>query len=627
MKIIFKSLFLLHCSVSSCFAGTGPELLRDWVSSITTLKKLEKKIEEESNCDQYFAKREVSEQEFRTAKAMFQFSVEGTETPFRAIMVSKKEVFSFQEESTIGLYAFQAYCVSLPLLKNLHDQELRYDPDSPYGKDLKQCIESVGFFFKHFTDLENAMVPFLTVKPSHREPFFQNYVVRFEEKDWLLKQQRQIRSILYRFNQMDLRKLDLPETYETALRSEIGRCRKGLNSGLSSLTPQIREQSLAFKKADKNLALSVDTGDLVEIIKMANNQRTINNTEAISCYPLVFNFVSDSCPEGVSLSAEQQTRSTELLHEMLEEKISLALTQPSVPHYPAGQNFQRKGQLGKKKRRIFAKPQKGMADPTLDNASSSGSIIENTEEAVVIIPSSSEIQEPVLSVREEEHNHDLSLEKISYSVPVVEGSSCETETSTSSSAANSSAASSSCDVETEEDAETKKNISFIDQWLMDIIKKSQSNDKAFTIFQKATRLQLMFAENRNLLQQTQEAVAGLAVRLQMLEIRPASPKIPPRLEHFFTSFMETPISYLKGLRFRVVETFFDTLGIKINKSAEGSRIHFSFGDHKTSIHLHGKELEGGRISSLRKFLIDCGFTYGETQSLPTQKPMRKGRKQ
>lgn len=86
--------------------------------------------------------------------------------------------------------------------------------------------------------------------------------------------------------------------------------------------------------------------------------------------------------------------------------------------------------------------------------------------------------------------------------------------------------------------------------------------------------------------------------------------------------METPLSYLKGLRFRIVETFFNALGIKIDKKAAGSRIHFSFRDHETSIHLHDKhngEIDGGRISSLRKFLIDCGFTYSE-QNLSVQKP-------
>ncbi|MDI9637237.1 hypothetical protein QM565_15970 [Geitlerinema splendidum] len=81
----------------------------------------------------------------------------------------------------------------------------------------------------------------------------------------------------------------------------------------------------------------------------------INNIEAICFYPLVFKFVSDSCPEGVSLSAEQQTRSTKLLQEILEEKTLIALTQSSVPHYPAGQTSQRKGQPRKKEKRSICK--------------------------------------------------------------------------------------------------------------------------------------------------------------------------------------------------------------------------------------------------------------------------------
>ncbi|MDK3160668.1 hypothetical protein QPK87_29535 [Kamptonema cortianum] len=275
----------------------------------------------------------------------------------------------------------------------------------------------------------------------------------------------------------------------------------------------------------------------------------INNIEAICFYPLVFKFVSDSCPEGVSLSAEQQTRSTKLLQEILEEKTLIALTQSSVPHYPAGQTSQRKGQPRKKKKGAFARSQKGTTASTLGNASSSVSIIENPEEAVVI-PSSSEILEPVLPVREEGPNHDLSFEQISHPVPVVEGSSDETEINTSSSSSSAasssdtSIASSSCDVGMSEDDE---NISFVDQWLTDIINTSQSNSKTFAIFQKATRLKLMLAENRGLLKQAQEAAAGLAVRLQMLEKRPESHKIPQRLEPFFYFFDGDAVILFKGI--------------------------------------------------------------------------------
>lgn len=113
-------------------------------------------------------------------------------------------------------------------------------------------------------------------------------------------------------------------------------------------------------------------------------------------------------------------------------------------------------------------------------------------------------------------------------------------------------------------------------------------------------------------------------------IHPLSHKIPQNLESDFLYFMDTPIRYLKGLRFGLVSTLFENLDIKINRSMAGSRIHFSFrdkqGHYETSIHLHDKhngELDGGRISSLRKFLIDCGFVYSETQNSPTKKFARR----
>ena len=114
-------------------------------------------------------------------------------------------------------------------------------------------------------------------------------------------------------------------------------------------------------------------------------------------------------------------------------------------------------------------------------------------------------------------------------------------------------------------------------------------------------------------------------------IHPLSHKVPQRLEADFLYFMDTPpIRYLKGLRFGLVSTLFENLDIKIDRSMAGSRIHFSYrdkqGHYATSIHLHDNHngvLDGGRISSLRKFLIDCGFIYSETADSSTQKSTRR----
>jgi hypothetical protein len=139
----------------------------------------------------------------------------------------------------------------------------------------------------------------------------------------------------------------------------------------------------------------------------------------------------------------------------------------------------------------------------------------------------------------------------------------------------------------------------------------------------------MIVEHPLLIEQAQQATASLAAKLQLFEkssvIKPLFYKVAASSESDFLYFMETPLCYLKSLRFGFVNALFEKLGIKVDKEMAGSRIHFSFKHNKTSIHLHDKhngELEGGRISSLRKLLIDCRFMIDETQSFATQKSAR-----
>ncbi len=181
----------------------------------------------------------------------------------------------------------------------------------------------------------------------------------------------------------------------------------------------------------------------------------------------------------------------------------------------------------------------------------------------------------------------------------------------------------------QENLETEDPYAFVRKWLADIRKRSQSQDGAFGIFAKAGELDSMIVKHPELIEQAQHATASLATRLQMFEqssiIKPLSHRVSVSLEPDFLYFMETPLCYLKSLRFGFVNVLFEKLGIKVAQDRDGSRIHFSFKNNKISIHLHDKhkgELDGGRISSLRKFLIDCRFMIDETQNLVTQKPVR-----
>ena len=166
----------------------------------------------------------------------------------------------------------------------------------------------------------------------------------------------------------------------------------------------------------------------------------------------------------------------------------------------------------------------------------------------------------------------------------------------------------------QDEEEILENFSSTQELLQQISKES---DAFFMIQRKACSLLSDLKQHPELLEQIQEIASHLSLLLQE-EKRKAhtihSLIVPQKLEASFRYFRDTPISYLKGIRMGFIITLFQNLGIEVDRKREGSRVHFGYKEHHTSIHIHDKEngaLDGGRLNSLRKFLLDLGWIIKE----------------
>ncbi len=160
------------------------------------------------------------------------------------------------------------------------------------------------------------------------------------------------------------------------------------------------------------------------------------------------------------------------------------------------------------------------------------------------------------------------------------------------------------------------------KWLASITHSASCQDgKAAGILHKAYQLAKDLEKHPMLLEEIEQATSEVARRLQdTLKVNPTTQPlasvcyVPKNYEDIFSYFFETPIKYLKDIRFGLVRRLIEGLGGIIDIGRAGSRIHFTLNSQKTSIHLHDSlngTLDGGRITSLRKFIVDAGFRLAE----------------
>ena len=632
MRIIFTILFILCCSLSSCFAGVGDDFAQEITHKVAQLRSLYERSQDlnESNTEEYFGKKYVNDTQVEKTKELFRLCYLNMDS------FAKQKNWTALSEDELGQALFPAYCRQVYLIKNLYTEKSKAQLGSIYCKDTEQGIESLDIYHRYFPKTIDIMSSFLSIEQNGRKNGLTKYFVRLNDADWYLTQRRNARNFLNRLSLLDLEQLALPEKYKRCLQEEIDRIKKENAEYFGRSTHVIGARTNGIRDADMshpgdgripgNAELYLST----ENYKVFSQLVHIQDRDNMICFsPLDIRF-----SDGTALSPEERIQNAPLLDELLEKKAPIALSRASAPSIPIKKPVKKKNGRSKKKR-----------IGTRMKTKAASSVVEKIEEVISILPTRSselsssqdfvvdasdlgefELSSPVKDLGEKPIC-DILLPLKSKSSSVQDSFTAEIP---STECGSSSDLSSFPDLEvSQDDLENIDPHLFVREWLKDIIKASQSKNETFGIFEKALRLDSMLEKNSALLEQVQEATVGLATRLQMLEqgslIHSLSRKVPQNLESDFLYFMDTPIRYLKGLRFGYVSTLFENLGIKIDKSMAGSRMHFSFRtkqDHyETSIHLHDKhngELDGGRLSTLRKFLIDCGFIYSETQSAPAQ---------
>jgi hypothetical protein len=633
MKLFAKSLVIFFVLLSFCYANISENFKQDFEDNLKTLQHLKKKIEslKKREYEDYFGDTNVSENQFETALFLFRFSAQHT----RGLQVQSS--LSGEDEEKIRTRSFLLYCKQLPLIKNLHDEKAHLRKHSPYLIDLQQCIDAVSFYPKYFDKKHEVASSFLKIE-RHKALGIKSakiklnwYAVYLHKYDWTFEQKKQALNITHRINQLDLEELSLPEDYKNALKRNLDSIKRSLSN---LLKPNI---NLMFVR-DTPIDIAHSGEILIDFEQLGKNQNYLDSIQEIVYNPLNIEFTG--AETHCILSDEEREKSKYLLDKWLEMKSQIALSKTlGLP--PPIEMPRKKNTPSKRKKGKFAKPQ-----PTKHNKAT---LRKKPEELISDLPHSpgmeasssteatqSDLGKPDMGEREGElaPDHALSTEiEASCSSHPVDLSLSESQHL---SLPSRSVASSSSDLGVVETDKSDSDEVFVKDWLADIIRETQSNDDNFGIFHKALRLSSLLTHHPELLEQTQEATASLAIRLQRYKDQSSlerfSHAIPEKLESSFLNFMTTPLCYLKNIRFGFVNNLLENLGVKIDKSMAGSRIGFSFidkvGRHHTSIHLHDKEngeLDGGRISALRKFLIDCGFMYNEVQTPAPQKLIRRVR--
>ncbi|MBY0501277.1 MAG: hypothetical protein K2P93_04675 [Alphaproteobacteria bacterium] len=632
MKCFVKSLVIFFASLSFCYASIGENFKQDFEDNLKTLQHLKTKIEslKEKDYEDYFGEANVSEDQFEKALFLFRFSEQYT----RGLQVQTG--LSSEDEENIRARSFLLYCKQLPLIKNLYNEKARLLRHSAYSTDLQQCIEAVNFYPKYFAKKHETASSFLKME-KHKTLGIRSakakldwYAVYLHKYDWTFEQKKQALNITHRINQLDIEKISLPEGYKNALKRHLDSIKRSLSNLLKT------NINLMFVH-DKPIDIANSGELLIDFEQLGKNQNHLDSVQEFAYNPLNIEF-SDAQTRYI-LSDEEREKSKYLLDQCLEMRAQIVLSKTlGLPHpigVPKKKNTPSKRKKGKLTRpqptrhnqtTLAKKPDAIISDLTPSpgmEASSSTETTKNDLDKLDIGEQKGElVRDPVLptdtgaSCSSHSLDHSFS-ESQHFSLPL-----------------QNIPSSSSDPVVVENDQRDSDEV-FVKAWLADIIKETQSNDDNFGIFQKALRLSSLLTHHPELLEQTQEATTGLAIRLQRYKekssLKRLSHAVPEKLESSFLNFMTTPLCYLKNIRFGLVNNLLENLGVKIDKSMEGSRIGFSFTDkigrYRTSIHLHDKdngELDGGRISSLRKFLIDCGFIYNEIQPSAPQKLVRRG---
>lgn len=594
IRIVIISLFVL----SPCFANEEEAFNTEYKNRLITLMKLNQKVGSlpQDQIPSYLGSDRIKAKNltyFQTFKSIL-------ENSNRSLLdlYSELSKLSIKNRDEIGESVFLPYCQNIYLVKALHDLRVICPPHSPFGSDVEEVLHCLSIFEDHFSKKEDFFSSLLKIEPigKDKDDKLQRYAVNFNFHTWRFECRQIARSISTLLSKTNLDKLELPLPYKQKLNEKFEEIRrfiegnnnkymakalisKKTNKALSS-DPIIEEEQDLFEETEKEVAHQADTENFyftlvvnekkivpVDLAELEGplflDAHFLLSQDYEKYFQIVLNPLNQIFEEEIFLSSEEKEKNSLLLKKLLEEKQA-----PKTPSIPQKKSVPHKKSKGKENHPPHLK------NPKVKDSSQPLKNITNQD-----LSENEDMKREIPQI--------TSQEKIE---PVIVHPAIE-----------------------EEPIDQK---ALAEKWLGDIIKETQGKEGGyFPIYQKAYSLSLQLKKNPAYFEAIEEAVSSLASRLNKIKestsVSATKHFVPKNLEGEFNYFMNTPFCYLKDLRFGFVKTLFEGLKIKIDMTGAGSRIHFSFKDMKNSIHLTEKNngiLDSGRISSLRKWILDSGFT-------------------
>ncbi len=467
----------------------------------------------------------------------------------------------------VNRITFIPYCKQYHLRKALHELLANKEYETIHDA-VNKALDAMGVFERHFLHQNNFLIDNLEIKEGAKIDGIQRYCITFNPRKALVNLKIRARQLELIASSINLERLKLPDDYKAQIAGKQKLLRQELKNLLKNNEINKVMKAPLWKTLDVDLS-----GDLKGVTfgipdMLITNEELIRNASIAFLNPLMITFVMNN-NQIISLTKDQIEENLPLWDSMclnFQDK-KTAVTGNQKPSANKGKSKKK----GRKKQVVIEKKKNNIVVPIT-------TIVQQDEKPIVEQPSF----EPVTAPNEQ------NLEKCDNPAPY----------------------------------NAKKQREELILWLRDILNTSKEKKELFIVYDRAHCLVRQLDHHPELFD-TEESLSPLqdiAQRLcdQISHIQNKSKVIkkeriavPFRALPLYLSFMESSVSDLVGIRFGRVRTLFESLGIKIDTSRAGSRVHFEYGNHATSIHIHDKHdepLEGGRISSLRKFLWEIGFT-------------------
>lgn len=488
----------------------------------------------------------------------------------------------FTDREKISHYAYGMYTRNAFIINALHDANHYFAADSEGEKDRLNALHAFSIFDNHMMESEHYLSSFfiITPKPSHWHSL-NLCSVTLHYSDILFFQRRQARGILQELNNINLDNLKLPLLYKELTSIAFDNFRNSMKTILSAKrnTMLFPQQSPQQRSTDLSEASSFDMPlSLLENNKLAKSQEDFLLN--LLTHRFIWKEIQDLEMQGkLTCPASVDGEDYGLTPEEIEENLAIinALREETITQLNIQIKSRAKAPIQKK---TSAKAKKKTQHPRSQKTQNTQ--IVNFKPDLQTLQSDTPVTQTTSLLSVDVLPKELESEEV-----------------------------------VKEDNNTPNQFDGVKRWLENIMERTNNKKGKFSaIYFKAHSQYSSLIKYPELVDQIQQGAQSLALLLQKLEAESMTNAknkmvVPDPLDWSFRYFIDTPICYLKSLRMGYVTNLFEALGINVDKTREGSRVHFDFKDYKTSIHIHDKYngiLDSGAIVSLRQYLINIGWT-------------------